>query len=147
VLGSFLLFPPLSSQPFGAAQLDRSLIAGLALVILALFGWILRKGLAARQRPPLPTAPVGGELGVAETALAPGGAVLLRNELWSAVALRGTIARGAPVRVVGREGLVVMVEAVGDEGPFDKLRAGSAKDEITAVGTSDSSFVIRPSSK
>jgi membrane-bound ClpP family serine protease len=100
----------------------------------------LRKGLAARKRPALPTTPIAGELGLAETALAPGGAVRLRNELWSAVALRGTIARGAPVRVVGRHGLVVMVEATGDEGR-------KTKDEIMAVENPDSSFVLRPSSR
>jgi membrane-bound ClpP family serine protease len=52
---------------------------------------------------------VGAE-GVAHTALAPEGVVLVASEQWTAESVAGAIPRGARVRVVGAAGLRLKVE-------------------------------------
>ena len=113
VLGSLLLFAPFAPEPLGATvSLNLWLVAAVAVASVALFGWILRQGLAARTRPAFWEPPRAGDLAVAETALQPAGSVHLRGESWSAEAQSGTIQAGAPVRVVARQGLKLVVEPV-----------------------------------
>ena len=64
------------------------------------------------------TSRIIGLTGRAETAIAPIGAVFLRNELWRARS-DSHIDRGATVRVTGLEGLMLCVDQTADSG--DKI--------------------------
>jgi membrane-bound serine protease (ClpP class) len=111
VLGSLLLFSGAGGQALGVEPgLNPWLIGALAGMVAVLFGWLLQKGLLVRRRPPLPIAPIPGDVGQAESALDPTGTVLVRSELWTAVSRTGTIPRGKQVRVVDRQGLTLVVE-------------------------------------
>jgi membrane-bound serine protease (ClpP class) len=113
VLGSLLLFAPLTPEPLGATvTLNLWLVAGLAAASALFFGWILRQALAVRRAPALWDQPRAGEVAIAQTSLAPTGSVHLRGESWSAEVRGGTIEAGAPVRVIAREGLTLLVEPV-----------------------------------
>ncbi len=128
ILGSLLLFPASAAAPLGVAAIDWRLVAALAVVSAALFGWILRKGLAVRYAPTTPIGPLPGDVGVAETALAPAGTVRVRSEEWSAVSGSGTIAPGTAVRVLSRRGLELTVEAT------EATAAVAAEDAREAAG-------------
>ncbi len=53
-----------------------------------------------------------GTRGIAKTALAPSGVVLAAGEQWTARAARGVrIDPGQPIRVVGQDGLTLIVES------------------------------------
>jgi len=87
----------------------------VALVVAAVFGFfviVLRKVVAARLRPAYPvTEAMLGSVGHARDDLAPSGFVFVDGALWKGVATDEPIAAGAPVRVVGREGLTLQVAA------------------------------------
>jgi membrane-bound ClpP family serine protease len=57
---------------------------------------------------------IGAE-GVAHSALAPEGVVLVASEQWTAESVAGAIPRGARVRVVGATGLRLKVEPAGEQ--------------------------------
>jgi membrane-bound serine protease (ClpP class) len=80
-----------------------SVIAGAFLVTMT-------AGARALRRPPL--LGVGGMIGatgIARERLAPEGQVLVGGELWRAVAQGESLEEGAPVRVVGVDGLTLTV--------------------------------------
>ena len=113
LLGSLFLFAPVGIEPLGeAVSLNLWLVLALATVTAALFGWIVRKGVAARRRPPLLGGPRAGELALVQSDVAPIGTVHVRSELWSAVAAGAPIRAGRVVRIVGRQGLHLQVEPV-----------------------------------
>jgi membrane-bound serine protease (ClpP class) len=90
-------------------------MVGGALASLGLFGFVLRKAIAARSRP----AYVGAEsligaIGKVREPLSPQGMVFVAGALWRASAAGGEIPTGSEVRVVARRGLeldVVPLEA------------------------------------
>jgi len=57
-----------------------------------------------------------GEVGIAETEINPEGRIFVHGEWWNGVS-QSPIARGARVRVVGVEGLTLLVEAVSPTAP------------------------------
>jgi membrane-bound serine protease (ClpP class) len=86
---------------------------GGAVAALALFGFVLRKAIAARSRP----AYMGGESligmkGAVREPLAPEGTVFVAGALWRATSNGGEIPTGAEVQVVGRRGLELEVARV-----------------------------------
>ncbi len=87
----------------------------LALIVTGLSAgifWLMaRSVLKAHQVVPnLDPARLIGQVGEARSAIAPVGSVYVGGELWSAKS-QSTIAQGSQVRVVGREGLMLVVEA------------------------------------
>jgi len=59
-----------------------------------------------------------GTSGVAKTALVPEGVVLAAGEQWTATSTAGTrIEQGRPIRVVGQDGLTLLVEAAPSGAP------------------------------
>lgn len=117
-LGLFLLFP--ADIPGLAIPL-----VWLGPLFLVLVGTLIVVTRIVRRalRAPLATGREGlvGELGTAQTDLAPEGRVFVHGETWFARAAE-TIPRGTPVRVAGSEGLVLVVERAdaaprGAEGP------------------------------
>ncbi len=102
LLGSALL---IDTGPIGVG-VSPWLSLGGALAALALFGFVLRKAIAARSRP----AYVGAETligvnGVVRQPLAPRGTVFVLGVLWRATSPGPEIPAGTVVRVVNRRGL------------------------------------------
>jgi len=109
LLGSALL---IDTGPIGLG-VSPWLSLGGALAALALFGFVLRKAIAARGRP----AYVGPETligirGVVRQPLAPQGTVFVLGALWRARSPGPEIAAGTEVRVINRRGLELDVAPV-----------------------------------
>jgi len=108
-LGSSLLFRGEGGNPLGVNPL-------LALVVSVLFGgllWLLtERTLVAMQNPKAndPNSLVG-QVGEARSPIKEDGTVQAGGELWSARS-KEAIAEGTPVRVVARDGFILLVEAI-----------------------------------
>jgi membrane-bound serine protease (ClpP class) len=82
-----------------------------------LFLFVLTAGMRAlARRPMLGASGMIGETAVARGPLEREGQVAVHGELWHAVAEGGPIADGAPVRVIGVEGLTLKVVKAGEPG-------------------------------
>jgi len=89
------------------------LLGLLAALLAGFFGVVVRAVLEARELPVPPGIGMDalvGELGVALGPLEPKGEVRVAHERWSAEAPGGAIPAGTTVRVVGHEGLKLLVE-------------------------------------
>jgi membrane-bound serine protease (ClpP class) len=109
LLGSALL---INTGPIGLG-VSPWLSLGGAAAALALFGFVLRKAIAARSRP----AYMGGESlvgmkGAVRQPIAPEGTVFINGALWRATSIGDEIPSGAEVMVVGRHGLELEVMRV-----------------------------------
>ncbi|HVF24888.1 MAG TPA: NfeD family protein [Anaerolineales bacterium] len=105
VIGSVFMFPQnggLAVNPF-VAVMASGLVAG--------FLWIaVRKSLeAARVTPSHDLAGLVGQIGEARTKVDDDGSVQVAGELWSARSEK-PIPAGSPIRVVSRDGFVLIVE-------------------------------------
>jgi membrane-bound serine protease (ClpP class) len=108
--GSAFLF----GMPGWRPTVHPLLAATVSVLTVGFFRLAVGRGLQSqRARPQHNPDAVLGQVGEARTALDPLGSVYVGGELWSA---RGEapVAAGAAVRVRGREGLVLIVEPVGD---------------------------------
>ncbi len=109
VFGSMILM----DSPAPEFQLSLRVVLPVALGFTAIAAMLVRLGVAA-QRLPAVTGAAGmiGQAGQALTAIGPAhpGRVAVRGEIWEATA-GDPIAAGAPVRVVGIDGLRVTVRA------------------------------------
>ena len=106
VIGSVFLFATDGWQPavnFPLALVSSTLYAG--------FIWIaLRKTMqAAHSRPSHDLSALVGQIGEAKTRVHKEGSVQVAGELWSARSEK-SIPNGSPVKVVDREGFVLIVE-------------------------------------
>ncbi|HEX6139180.1 MAG TPA: NfeD family protein [Candidatus Limnocylindria bacterium] len=101
------------------------LVAVVALSLLYVYG-VARALVAMRRNPPLPVPMLGlvGAGGVAQTLIAPRGIAFAGGEAWSARSRGREIAPGTPVRVVGVEGLELIVEPGADGAPGASQPAG-----------------------
>jgi membrane-bound serine protease (ClpP class) len=89
---------------------------GSGVVTLAFFVFFIRKVWQARRSPPfVGVESMVGAIGEAREELAPEGLVFVSGALWKAVATPEPIHAGAPVRVIGRDGLQLKV-VPGDNG-------------------------------
>jgi len=107
-LGSFFLV----NTDFLAEGVNLVFIAAMVLGIGAFFGLVINKILAARRRRPV-TGEEGliGSLGEVRAGLQPNGMVFVDGALWQARTNDGVaIEPGSRVRVVGREGLRLIVQ-------------------------------------
>jgi membrane-bound serine protease (ClpP class) len=113
VAGSVLLFRPPDGapSPYGApAALNPWLVVLLGLGTGLGFGWLVRQGLASFRQPHANAPPAAGEVGVAGPVVDATGTVHLGGQTWSAEWPAGTVSPGQRVRVVGRNGLRLLVE-------------------------------------
>ncbi len=121
VLGAFALYTNVSpAEPQSIeVSVHPILIIGAVLVSLVYFYVFIRALLQMRRRlsPTSPMAAVLGSIGTAQTLLAPTGIAYAAGEAWSARARSGDIHPGTPVRVVGVEGLELIVEPAGSGEP------------------------------
>ena len=100
----------LYAQPDGGPAVNLVLaliVTGASVGIL----WLMARSVlkAHQEVPDLDPVRLIGQMGEARTAIDPVGSVYAGGELWTAKA-DTTIAPGATVRVVGREGLLLVVE-------------------------------------
>ena len=109
ILGSVFMFPRSSSS--GTVN---PLIAVIASAFVAGFLWVAaRKSVEAAGAKPLHDLDaLVGRTGEARTKIEEEGSVLVAGELWSAKS-DNAIAAGSPVRVVRRDGFVLVVEKNG----------------------------------
>ena len=116
VLGSLLLFTPFWLVGDGAVTLSPWVILGTSISVGAFFLLGVAAGLAAQSAPlSMGSETLMGRSGTVRTPLVPRGQVHLEGEEWSAVSRDGSpIATGTPVRVVGIDGLALLVEPLGE---------------------------------
>jgi membrane-bound serine protease (ClpP class) len=109
VLGSVFMFPRTEDQPF-----VNPVVAIVASALVAGFLWIsVRKSVdAANMRPLHDMTRLVGQVGEARTKVNDEGSVLVAGELWSARS-DAPIPAGSSVRVVRREGFILIVEKMG----------------------------------
>src|SRR6185369_6473854 len=109
VIGSLMLF----KTPDAALRVSLSLVIGLTALAACIVGLLLFLAIRA-QRMRVSTGREGllQELGIARTALAPRGKVLIHGEIWDAVADE-SVAAGEAVEVVGVRNLTLAVRPHG----------------------------------
>jgi membrane-bound serine protease (ClpP class) len=110
VVGSVFLFATDGWQPA-----VNPLLAIVSSILYAGFLWIVvQKGMqAAHARPSHDLSTLVGQVGEAKTRIHAEGSVQVAGELWSARSEK-SIPNGSPVKVVGREGFVLVVEKSAD---------------------------------
>jgi membrane-bound serine protease (ClpP class) len=97
-----------------AARRIRNTLLGVSLVFLVVFGALIYKVSKARRlKAATGEEAIIGSRGLASTRLDPRGEVRVMGEHWRARAEDAPIEAGAEVEVTGREGLVLVVKAVG----------------------------------
>ena len=108
IIGSVFMFPRAEGQT-GV----NALVAVTASVLVAGFLWIaIRKSMeAAYARPLHDLEGLVGQIGEARTVVHDDGSVQVGGELWSARS-ENSIPAGSSIRVVRREGFIVVVEKV-----------------------------------
>ncbi len=128
VLGAFALYTRVDTTDSIQVSVSPILIAAAVAVSLVYFYVLVRALLQMRrhQSSALPIAALMGASGTAQTLLAPRGIAYAGGEAWSARASSGDIHPGTPVRVVGIEGLELIVEPeaaaarpISEENPSD----------------------------
>ncbi len=107
IVGSLYLFPPSGWRP----QVDP-LFAIVGSLLSGGFLWlVVRKTVQAHlSRPAHDLSALIGQIGEAKTEVHETGSVQVAGELWTARSEK-SIAAGKMVRVIGREGFVLVVEA------------------------------------
>ena len=101
-----------------AEQVSLWLLASVAIIVAAVLGTLWLLILKDRRHPPTSTASLAdritGHHGIAQTAIAPTGTVIVDSELWSAGVTGDAISSGTRVQVAGVEGLRLLVEPLPD---------------------------------
>lgn len=107
-LGSLLL---LETSRLPGLAVPLSLVGTMsALLLLSVLGLGVLVARAQRRRPATGTEALVGAVAVARTPLAPEGFVHAAGELWRARVRGASVPAGARVRVVGRDGLTLLVD-------------------------------------
>jgi membrane-bound ClpP family serine protease len=108
IVGSIFIIRTASGSPS-----VNPILASITSVIAAGFVWFIgRRGLEAiGLKPSIDLGRLVGKIGEARTDIDPEGSVYVGGEIWSAKS-EHVIYAGSPIRVTGREGLVLIVEAV-----------------------------------
>ena len=105
-VGSVFLFQP----DAGGAAVHPLLALTVSLLTLGYFWWAIRSAITAqRARPTIDPNKVIGEIAEVRTELNPVGSVYALGELWTARS-EGRVKVGKKVKVVDREGLMLLVE-------------------------------------
>lgn len=112
-VGSLLLLQSPGNQAF---QISRSVIVAVTGTVAAVFLLLVYLvARAHRRRPATGKEALIGAIAIARQALEPEGFVFLEGERWRARSVAGPVPAGHPVRVVGIEGLLLLVEPVTEE--------------------------------
>jgi len=113
VLGSFLAFPLPGWTVLSARAVEsaRTTLISVALVMSAIFGFVVYK-VAEARRMKVKAGPeqLIGKPGIAISELAPRGEVKIEGQIWRAETLGERVKQGEPVEVVSRKGLILRVK-------------------------------------
>ena len=113
VLGSFLAFPLPGWELISARAVEsaRTTLISVALVMSAIFGFVVYK-VAEARRMKVKAGPeqLIGKTGVTTSELVPRGEVKIEGQIWRAETVGDHIKQGEPVEVVSREGLILRVK-------------------------------------
>jgi membrane-bound serine protease (ClpP class) len=112
VLGAFALYTRVDGTDSVQVGVDPILI-GVALALTLVYFFVLVRAvlqMRARRSSGLPIAALVGASGTAQTLIAPTGIAYAGGEAWSARSRSGEIGQGEGLRVVGVEGLELIVE-------------------------------------
>jgi membrane-bound serine protease (ClpP class) len=113
VLGSFLAFPLPGWMVLSARAVEsaRTTLISVALVMSAIFGFVVYK-VAEARRMKVRAGPeqLIGKPGIAISELAPRGEVKIEGQIWKAETLGEHVKQGESVEVVSREGLILRVK-------------------------------------
>ena len=111
ILGGLILMSDTSFDAEEVSLWGLIVVGGAAVVVVGGIGLLLA---IDRRKPKWEPSGSGvtivGHEGTAHTTISGSGTVIVDSELWSARAVRGLIPRDTPVRVVGMDGLTVVVE-------------------------------------
>jgi membrane-bound serine protease (ClpP class) len=112
VLGAFALYTRVDTSESIQVSVSPILIVAAVAVSLVYFYVLVRALLQMRasRTTTLPIARLVGAMGTAQTLIGPRGIAYAGGESWSARAQSGDIHPGAPLRVVGIDGLELIVE-------------------------------------
>jgi membrane-bound serine protease (ClpP class) len=114
VLGGLILFRPLRTPPpaLPALSVNPWLLGGTTLIMAALMFLIVREVARTRKAPPFTgSEQFAGQLATVFQELAPSGRVRFDGQLWFAVVRPPQIVpAGQEVRIIGLEGLTLLVE-------------------------------------
>jgi membrane-bound serine protease (ClpP class) len=106
LLGSMMLF----DAPETDLRVSWWVVIPTVATTSGVFAFAVAAGVRAlRSRPSTGEAGLVGQVGIARSALAPDGQIMIQGELWRAVAEDGTVAEGEPVKVIAVEGLTLKV--------------------------------------
>jgi membrane-bound serine protease (ClpP class) len=119
VLGAFALYTGVDTNESIEVSVSPILIVAAVAVSLVYFYVLVRALLQMRanRTTELPIAALVGATGTAQTFIGPRGIAYAGGEAWSARAVAGDIHPGTAVRVVGIDGLELIVEPTADEAP------------------------------
>jgi membrane-bound serine protease (ClpP class) len=110
ILGSMMLF----DAPEIGLRISWWVIVPTVATTTGIFAFAVGAGVRALYRKPSTgAAGMVGQMGVARSALAPGGDVSVQGELWRAVAEGEPVAEGERVTIVGMDGLTLKVRKTG----------------------------------
>jgi membrane-bound serine protease (ClpP class) len=126
VLGAIALWTDVQPGQESIRVEVSPLIIGVVLAIMLGFLFFIARGVMEVRRrapPPDPMLALVGAGGTAQTLIAPTGIAYAGGETWSARSRAAEIGPGAPIRVVGVNGLELIVEpASPTEDPPDAIR-------------------------
>jgi membrane-bound serine protease (ClpP class) len=127
VLGAMALYTDVQpGQESIQVEVSPWLIAVVLAIMLGFLVFVARGVIEVRRRapPPDPMLALVGAGGTAQTLIAPTGIAYAGGETWSARSREAEIGAGAPIRVVGVNGLELIVEpdASPTEDPPDAIR-------------------------
>ena len=126
VLGSLLLYSPsgVPSPTLPEVSVGLPALIGAAGVGALFSLLVVRTALRMSGRPAMTGSQrLNGASGFARSALDPSGTVHVAGQVWSARLRSGRLEAGRPVRVLGRTGLVLDVEAGDATGPAERKGA------------------------
>ena len=115
VLGAFALWTGVSPGELAFDVTVSPLIIGIVVVVGLVYVWVLVRAMMQMRRTAVeaanrPVSALVGATATAQTVIAPTGIAYAGGESWSARSLTRDIGVGTPLRVVGVEGLELIVE-------------------------------------
>jgi membrane-bound serine protease (ClpP class) len=108
--------------PIPELRVPVTFVVPVALAVTGVCAFVVRLAVRSqRARPASGREGLLGEIGTVSDELAPAGRVFVHGESWGAVSSAGTIPGGARVRVVGVEGLTLIVAPAGGAAPASHM--------------------------
>jgi membrane-bound serine protease (ClpP class) len=140
-LGASALYTVPGDPVAPAVEVDFRIIVVMTFLTALFVGGVLYAAFKNRKMPPMnigaggvdtPLLATGAE-GTVRKALSPDGTIYVAGEDWSArIATAGVLERGTPVRVIGQDGIVLIVEPLVSLSAVTPTTSASSKESPTA---------------